>query len=310
MNRESVMRTSWSTYVLATRPAFLTITFLACGIGFAVSSYKGRPADLLLGALATILALLGHAGANLINDYYDSLNGCDAANDGRIYPFTGGSRYIQDGLLTEARIKSLAAALFLGMMGGGLILCYLSTWYLLPVGFAGALFGWGYSAPPLKLMARGILGQIAVTACIALIVTGAAMIGDRSLSAAALSAGLVSGLQAATILFVNQIPDRAADKAAGKMTLAAQADPKNLWAWYCVFSFGSCLALCAAAIAGALPARVLFALMGAPLYAWCAGVLHRLRFDKITMERAIKLTIAGTHMSGTILLGALLIARG
>jgi 1,4-dihydroxy-2-naphthoate polyprenyltransferase len=310
MNRVTIVRTSLSTYVLATRPAFLTITLLACGIGFAVSSYNRHPAIFTLGALATILALLGHAGANLINDYYDSLNGSDAANNDRIYPYTGGSRYIQEGLLTEARIKHLAAALFLAMTGGGLILCYLSTWYLLPAGFFGALFGWGYSASPLKLMARGIWGQIAVTACVGLVVTGAATIGDRSWSAAGLSAGLIFGLQGATVLFVNQIPDRTADRAAGKMTLAVQADPENLWAWYCVFPFGSHLALCTAVVAGTFPAIALFALTSAPLYAWCAVVLYRLRFDKITMERAIKLTIVATHMSGLILLAVLLVARG
>ena len=309
MDRETIMRTNLSTYVLATRPAFMTITLLACGIGFAVSSYNRHPADFPLAALATILVLLGHAGANLINDYYDSLNGCDAANTGRISPFTGGSRYIQDGLLTEVQIKHAAAVLFLAMIGGGLILCYLTTWNLLPAGFFGVLFGWGYSASPLKLMARGIWGQMAVAACVALVVAGAGMIGDHSWTATGLAAGLMYGLQGATILFVNQIPDRAADKTAGKMTLAVQADPENLWAWYCIFSFGGYLVLCAAVLAGAFPARALFALASAPLSAWCTAVLYRLRFDKVTMEQAIKLTIVATHLSGIVFLATLLVAR-
>ncbi len=310
MDRQTVMRTSLSTYILATRPAFMIVTLLGCGIGFAVSLYDRHPASLPLGALATILALLANAGANLINDYYNSLNGSDAANTGRIYPFTGGSRYIQDGLLTEAQIKHFATVLFLAMTGGGLILCYLTTWKLLPVGFSGALIAWGYSAPPLKLMARGILGQMAVTAGVALIVTGASMIGGRGWTATGLAAGLAYGLQWAAILFVNQIPDRAADKAAAKMTLAVQANPENLWAWYCVFPAGSSLALCAAVLAGVFPARALFALAGAPLSAWCAAALYRQRFDKATMERVIELTIAATLLSSIAFLAALLAGRG
>jgi 1,4-dihydroxy-2-naphthoate octaprenyltransferase len=304
------MRTSLSTYVLATRPAFMTMTLLGCGIGFAVSSYNLHPASFPLGVLAAILALLANAGANLFNDYFDSLNGSDAANTGRIYPFTGGSRYIQDGLLTEAQIKHFAIVLFLAMIGGGLILCYLTTWNLLPVGFFGALCAWVYSAPPLKLMARGIWGQMAIVAGAALIVIGASMIGNRSWTVTGLAAGLTYGLQGATILFVNQIPDRAADKAAGKMTLAVQAGPENLWAWYCVFPAGSYLALCAAVLAGVFPAGALFALASAPLSAWCAAVLYRLRFDNATMERAIKLTIAATLLSGIVFLAVLLAARG
>jgi 1,4-dihydroxy-2-naphthoate octaprenyltransferase len=34
---------------------------------------------------------------NVVNDYYDHLNGTDAANVERIFPFTGGSRFIQNG---------------------------------------------------------------------------------------------------------------------------------------------------------------------------------------------------------------------
>jgi 1,4-dihydroxy-2-naphthoate polyprenyltransferase len=117
-------------------------------------------------------------------------------------------------------------------------------------------------------------------------------------------------LQWAAILFVNQIPDRTADKAAAKMTLAVQARPENLWAWYCLFPAGGSLVLCAAVLAGVFPAGVLFALAGVPLSAWCAAVLYRMRFDKATMEQAIKLTIAATLLSSIGFLAALLAARG
>ena len=51
-------------------------------------------------AATLLLALLAHAGINVFNDYCDHLNGTDARNTQRIYPFTGGSRFIQNGVLS------------------------------------------------------------------------------------------------------------------------------------------------------------------------------------------------------------------
>lgn len=53
-------------------------------------------------ALLTIFAIiLIHSSANVLNDYFDAKNGSDDANTARIYPFTGGSRFIQNGVLTQ-----------------------------------------------------------------------------------------------------------------------------------------------------------------------------------------------------------------
>ena len=46
---------------------------------------------------ALLAVLLLQAGVNVFNDYYDHDNGCDAANTERVFPFTGGSRFIQNG---------------------------------------------------------------------------------------------------------------------------------------------------------------------------------------------------------------------
>ena len=78
-------------YVLATRPAFLTITLVGCLLGFATAPAFSWG----LAVLTLLLALAAHAGVNVLNDYYDHLNGTDAANTERLFPFTGGSRFIQ-----------------------------------------------------------------------------------------------------------------------------------------------------------------------------------------------------------------------
>ena len=62
---------------------------------FAAFLYGKIPAAVCTGglkvprALATLLlALVAHAGANVLNDYFDARNGADAANDQGLFPFT------------------------------------------------------------------------------------------------------------------------------------------------------------------------------------------------------------------------------
>ena len=98
-------------YVMATRPAFLSVTAVGVLIGFASAYAGGASFALVPATLTMIFALVAHAGANVINDYYDSVSGCDAANVERLFPFTGGSRFIQNGVLTPHEVKVFGYAL-------------------------------------------------------------------------------------------------------------------------------------------------------------------------------------------------------
>ena len=71
--------------------------------------------------LALAVMLLAHAAANVYNDVGDDITGADPGNHDRIYPYTGGSRFIQSGLLSRAQMIRLAlglaaAALLLGRL--------------------------------------------------------------------------------------------------------------------------------------------------------------------------------------------------
>ena len=158
-------------YGLAVRPAFLTITLAGCVLGLASAWSSGVPFHFETALLSLILALLAHAGINVLNDYYDHLNGTDAINSARLFPFTGGSRFIQNHVLTPSQTLAFGLALFGLVIVGGLWLMVrvarLSFWY----GLAGLLIGWAYSAPPLKLNSRG-LGELCVCAGFVLIVAG------------------------------------------------------------------------------------------------------------------------------------------
>jgi 1,4-dihydroxy-2-naphthoate octaprenyltransferase len=80
-----------------TRPAFLTVTAVACLLGLSTAAVCTGGLKVPRALATLLLALVAHAGANVLNDYFDARNGADAANDQGLFPFTGGSRLIQNG---------------------------------------------------------------------------------------------------------------------------------------------------------------------------------------------------------------------
>jgi 1,4-dihydroxy-2-naphthoate octaprenyltransferase len=148
-------------YVRATRPAFLTITLVGCLLGFASAVSSGLPFDYASGLATLALAMLAHAGVNVLNDYYDHLNGTDALNTERLFPFTGGSRFIQNSVFTPRQMLAFGLLLFVVVIIGGIWLIQHAGLGLFWIGLAGLFIGWAYSAPPFKLNSRG-LGELCV----------------------------------------------------------------------------------------------------------------------------------------------------
>jgi len=64
-----------------------------------------------LAALALIGTVLLHAAANVANDFFDHRSGNDAANH-NLTPFSGGSRTIQEGMLTPRAVLTGACVLW------------------------------------------------------------------------------------------------------------------------------------------------------------------------------------------------------
>ena len=208
-------------YAMATRPAFLSITVVGVLIGFASAHAGGLTIEPIKALLTLLFALVAHAGANVINDYYDALNGSDAANQQRLYPFTGGSRFIQNGVLSLTATRRLGYSLLALVIPAGLWLTAVSSNGLLLIGLAGLALAWAYSAPPLQLMTRG-LGEFAIAGGWLLIVIGADYVQRGAFAAQPLIAGLPFALLVVAILFLNQFPDANADASAGKRTLVVR----------------------------------------------------------------------------------------
>lgn len=212
------MRPGLRVWFSATRPAFLSVTVIGVLLGIATTIHDQTFRSISLATATLLFALIAHAGANVINDYYDAISGCDEANTERIAPFTGGSRFIQNGLLTQRQTKLFGYGLLASVIPAGLWLLSQSGINLLWIGLAGMVSGWAYSAPPLKLQSRG-LGEIAVIVAWAMIVIGSAFVQSGHISATIICAALAYAPLVANVLFINQIPDRIADATAGKRTL-------------------------------------------------------------------------------------------
>jgi 1,4-dihydroxy-2-naphthoate octaprenyltransferase len=295
-------------YLLATRPAFLTITLAGCLLGFATAVSGGVMFDWVRVAVTLLLALLAHAGINVLNDYCDHLNGSDARNTQRIYPFTGGSRFIQNGVLTPHQVRGFAVALFAATIAGGLWLLSVAGPGLFWIGLAGLAIGWAYSAPPLQLNSRGV-GELCVAVGFLLVIIGADYVQRGTFAPLPWLVGTPYALLVTNILYINQFPDRAADRASSKLHWVARLQPATAAWGYGLILLLAALALIGGILSGALPHAALAALV-----AWIPAVFawRQLRRFAATPERlapAIKLTLLAAHAL-PLLLAAILLLSG
>lgn len=294
-------------YLAATRPAFLSVTLLSVLLGLSSARADGWPLAIVPAGLTLLFALVAHAGANVINDYYDALNGSDALNLTRLYPFTGGSRFIQNGVLSCRQTGVFGYALLAAVVPPGLWLAWHAGSGLAIIGLAGLTLAWAYSAPPLRLMTRG-LGEAAIVAGWLTVIAGSDYVVRGGFAWAPLQRGLSLALLLAAILYLNQFPDAPADGAAGKRTLVVRLGTARARLLYPVLVGAAYLALTLAIAAGALPVAAWLALATLPLSLAATVGLWRHAADPAALRNAIRLTIAAANLHGLLLALALLTA--
>jgi 1,4-dihydroxy-2-naphthoate octaprenyltransferase len=297
---------SIATLVAATRPAFLSVTLVGVLLGFCTAATDGAFRSSLLAAATLLFALLAHAGANVINDYYDALSGCDAANTERIAPFTGGSRFIQDGQLSEKQTAWLGYALLATVIPAGIALVLVSGPGLWLIGLIGLLAAWAYSARPLQLQSRG-LGEVTITTAWLMVVMGSDYVQRGTLALAPLIAGTSYALLVANVLFINQIPDRAADAIAGKRTLIVRFGPGFAALGSALLYLLAALSISIGIITGYLPGTALILWLIALPAAYTFQQLRAAPTDRATLNRLIPLTISSTLLFGLTLCAVLVL---
>jgi 1,4-dihydroxy-2-naphthoate octaprenyltransferase len=296
-------------YFAATRPAFITASLMSCLIGLALAWHDNLTFNMPLALVTLLFALMAHAGVNVLNDYYDELNGTDACNTERIFPFTGGSRFIQNGVLTLAQTRNFGFALLACVALAGLWLMSHSAPQLLYIGLAGLFIGWAYSAPPFKLNSRG-LGELSVTAGILCITVGADFVQRKGFAAAPFIAGLSYALLTANLLYINQFPDRTADTAAGKLHWVARLPVQQArWGYVLIVALAYAWLLLSV-LQSWLPVLALLAVLALPLSVKASRLLLRHAAQPQQLGEAIKLTIGAIMAHGALLSLALFLSKG
>jgi 1,4-dihydroxy-2-naphthoate octaprenyltransferase len=251
------------TFFLTTRLPFLTATLVPVALGGLVAARDHRFAWGWF-LLAMVGAVLIHFGLNMANDLFDDASGADAANVTPT-PFSGGSRVLQYGLVSRRTVTTAVAACYLAGAAIGVYLAAERGWGLLLIGGFGVAISLAYSAPPLKLVHRGV-GEVVTALGFGPVTTlGTYYACAQRFSAEAIVASLPVALLIALVLYVNEIPDRDGDAAVGKRTLPVRWPSERVVLGYAVGAVTAYLWVIGGVVGGVIPAPTLLALLTAPL---------------------------------------------
>ncbi len=293
-------------FLRATRLPFLSATLIPVAIGLAIAAANGF-FDVLTAVLTVVGAAAVHLGLNVANDVFDTRLGADDAN---VNPtqYSGGSRVIQYGLVSLGGMQRLGLVFYAVATVIGLVLLALRpSPALLAIGILGIILSVGYTAPPLKLVYRG-LGEITTAIGFGpLMLLGAYVVqSGGSIETAAVVASLPVAILVALILYVNEVPDRPSDARAGKRTLVVRLPQRTVITIYDVAAAVAFAIIVAGVVLRLLPLPALLALLAIPL----ALRVHRgleTYYDQPYGLMAVMATNIKLHLVvGVTLLGAYL----
>jgi len=216
--------------LLAARPRFFTASIAPIFVGTALAYATTGTINPILAAMALLAIVSLHAGANLANDYFDHLSQNDWLNQNPT-PFYGGSRFIQNQLLSpKATLLAALVAFIFATILGLLIVAWTQSLFILALGLAGLLGGFFYTARPIQLGYRSV-GELTIFLCFgALPVYAAYYLQTKTFAAAPLAPACIVGLLIFLVILINEFPDLAADAAVNKKTLIVRLGiPTCIW---------------------------------------------------------------------------------
>jgi 1,4-dihydroxy-2-naphthoate octaprenyltransferase len=292
---------------LATRPAFLPASIAPVVLGTLWGFRVSGSFDVLSLVLALLATALVHSASNVLNDVGDEIGGADSGNDERIFPYTGGSRFIQNGVMSLQEMKTWGIALLLLAIVPGAALLWRHGPPIIAFGLIGVALGVLYSIPRVQLSAHG-LGEAAVAIAFGVLpVVGAAWLQSGIVDPAAIAIGGPVALWVAAILLVNEVPDIRADAAAGKNTLVVRWGVAATRRLYLGLQLAAIAIFVGSGVAGLIPwwaALAAFALL--PLALSAARSICDVGEDRHRLTAAIEKTLK-LHTLGSLLLAAAIV---
>lgn len=258
------MAFSFKVWLMELRAEFLTASVTPVLLAAALARHETGGIDPALFVLTLAGAVFLHLGTNTANDYFDHRSGNDEANVWYVRPFTGGSRLIQEGLISPRTVLVTSLSFFAAGLAIGIALAIIRGPLILLLGIVGAVSGYFYVAPPLRLAHRG-LGEIAVGLNFGLlIVMGAYYVQTGSITSECIVASLPLTCLIAAVVIINEFQDSAADGSVGKRTLVVRLGTRRAVVLFGAVSLLAYLPIVIGAATGFIPPLVLIGLATLP----------------------------------------------
>ncbi len=215
--------------------------------------------------LVLVAIIINHIGLNMTDDYFDFKHSVDKLKPDEKNPYTGGSATLSSGLISPKSMFKAFTLCYVVTVAVGLYLTLTRGLPILAFGLIGVFCAIFYTAPPISFSHHG-LGELAMLVNFGTVIgLGAFYVQAHTLTLQAFLATLPLGIMLFSLIAINEIPDMAEDRAAGKLTLVARYGKKAgaklyIAGWICTYAV-----IIGSVAFRILPLYTLFALFSLPL---------------------------------------------
>jgi len=249
-------------WIKAIRAPFFSVSTIPAIIA-ATLAYNESKFNWLYLVIGLLIIVGINCGINLTNDYYDHISKADEINK-YITPLSGGSRVIQEKLLSPKSILIGAIVSFIVASILGLYFVFKVNFNLIWFGLAGVILGFFYTAPPFKIGYKG-LGEFLVLLLEAIAVMGIYFLFTGNINSKAFLISIPSGLIVSLVLLINEFPDYIPDKEVGKKHIIVRLGRRKSSYLYTILVILFYLSIIIPAFLGFLPSFLLIILVNLPL---------------------------------------------
>ena len=252
----------------AVEPSLL-MSFLLVTLGTAAAARKGS-FNAIYYILAVIGVTLSQNAVNLLNDYHDYKTGVDAKT--RKTPFSGGSKFLVSGAIRPESALSFGLASLLLAVPIAVYFIILRGTVLLAIAVIAGLSVYFYTTA----FARVYLGEFLAGLNLGpLAIIGAYYVQTGILTLGVILVGVAPGIMISNVLFLNEVPDMAADAAAGRRNLPILLGERRAVKLYAILEAFAVAWTPAMTLLGLTPIPTAIALLAAPFAAKAIRVALR-----------------------------------
>jgi 1,4-dihydroxy-2-naphthoate octaprenyltransferase len=289
---KKIERGSFKAWLMLPRFQFLPLTVIMVSLGTAIGAYEGHFhfGHFLLAMLGSLLV---HMTVNVINDYHDYVDGIDL-NTQRT-PFSGGSGVLPLDLLKPKQAFWFGTICLLVAMAIGFYFVMIKGWLLFPLLLLAGFCAYFYNV----YLSKWHMGEFFAGLSFGpLLVLGSYYVQTGRYSWETLVASLAPGILTWNLLFLNEFPDREADRKGGRRHFVISLGKKDASYLFVALLTASYLCIIAGVLTKMMPAVALIGL-GTIGFGWKAAKGAMKYYDNteklVPVLGANVITILGTQ---------------